>query len=168
MFGPGANCNAHTKSVATLALHSLTEPTDLEDIAKLGQSSNTCAYYVACQVLPQAQMFVLPYSLLCSATYRKALGLELHANTLMLIDKAHNLLAAIANLQSAAVSLQTVQMSNEQLKPYLERYMSRLSANHMQLLGQLKKVLMKEMVSYMTRNTAGNSKYKSRGIGNQQ
>jgi chromosome transmission fidelity protein 1 len=164
-----SKCPHHpsTESVATLALHSLTEPTDVEDMARLGQACLTCAYYATRHALPQAQLVVLPYSLLCSAKSREALGLKLHANTLVLIDEAHNLPAAIASLQSATVSLQTVQMAQEQLKRYLERYIDRLSAHHLQLLGQLK-VLMKGMVSSMNVKTMGNVKSKNCGISKQQ
>jgi chromosome transmission fidelity protein 1 len=140
------------ETIATLALHSLTEPTDVEDMAHLGASSKTCAYYATRQALPQAQLVVVPYNLLCNKPSREALGLKLHSNTLVLIDEAHNLPQAIAGMQSATVSLATIAASQEQLQLYLTRYMDKLSAHHLQLLGQLK-VLIRGLFASMDGNS---------------
>jgi chromosome transmission fidelity protein 1 len=122
----------------------LTEPTDVEDMTKLGVTSKTCAYYVTRKALPQAQLVVVPYNLLYSKPAWDRLGLTLHQNTLVLIDEAHNLPQAIANLQSATLSLAHTVVAQQQLQGYLENCMDRLSVHHLQLLGQLK-VLMREL-----------------------
>ncbi|KAG7348921.1 DEAD/DEAH box helicase domain protein [Nitzschia inconspicua] len=129
------------ETIATLALHSLTEPTDVEEMASLGSSSKTCAYYATRQALPQAQLVVVPYNLLCNKPSREALGLTLHDNTLILIDEAHNLPQAIASMQSATLTLTSTMTSLEQLQLYLTKYMDKLSAHHLQLLGQLKQLI---------------------------
>ena len=36
-----------TEAISTLALHSIVQPSDIEDLAKLGQTSQTCAYYAS-------------------------------------------------------------------------------------------------------------------------
>jgi chromosome transmission fidelity protein 1 len=104
------------ETISTLAFHSLSEPTDVEDMVKLGGTSKTCAYYATRQAIPQAQLVVVPYNLLCSKPSRDTLGLTLHHNTLVLIDEAHNLPQAIASMQSTTLSLSHTILAQEQLK----------------------------------------------------
>ena len=137
------------ESVATLALHGLVEATDLEDLAALGKATKTCAYYSTRRALPHAQLVVVPYGSLCSAKSREALGLELHSNSLVLVDEAHNLPDAIGNGTSATLTLGQAKGALGQLENYLSRYVDRLSAAHLRWLGQLKQ-LIRGLIAGMT------------------
>ena len=144
----------HAPSIATLALHSLTEPTDLEELAKLGQSSHTCAYYAARTALPHADLVVVPYSLLVSDKTRESVGLTLDDQTLVVIDEAHNLPQAIAQLQSCKVSLATCVLAKHQVDAYTKSYLDKLNPRHLQLLGQLK-LFVQGLIQAMTKQSSG-------------
>ncbi|OEU06464.1 DNA repair helicase [Fragilariopsis cylindrus CCMP1102] len=144
----------NNESIATLALHGLVEATDLEDIAKLGKTNNTCAYYATRMSIPIAQLIVLPYSLLCSKKSRVSLGLQIHSNTLVLVDEAHNLPDAISNLNSVTITKSMTVKAQQQLDNYLIRYVDKLSSSNLRLLGQLK-LLIRGLISSMTTTTGG-------------
>jgi chromosome transmission fidelity protein 1 len=142
----------NNESIATLALHGLVEATDLEDFAKLGKTNKTCAYYATRMSIPIAQLIVLPYSLLCSKKSRLSLGLQIHSNTLVLVDEAHNLPDAISNLNSVTITKSMTVKAQQQLDNYLIRYVDKLSSSNLRLLGQLK-LLIRGLISSMTTTT---------------
>jgi chromosome transmission fidelity protein 1 len=162
--GSGCACPYYQpSSIATLALHSLTEPTDLEEMATLGKSSQTCAYYASRQALPHAELVVVPYSLLVDAKTRDSVGLRLE-NSLVLIDEAHNLPSAIANLSSCRVSLPVCHAALAQVSKYTTKYIDRLNPRHLQFLGQLKTLLQgfaKSMTSTSMTTTSSESERQS-------
>ena len=47
--GKGSSCPllSSKEAVSTLALHMLAEPSDIEDLATIGQATHTCAYYAS-------------------------------------------------------------------------------------------------------------------------
>jgi len=132
-----------SSSMATLAVHSLATPVDLEDMIYLGNSTKTCAYYTTRQALPHAQCIVLPYSLLIDPKSRQAIGLDerILSHSLVLIDEAHNLPSAIQAATCAKLSLGVIQGSQRQLERYTQKYLNQLSSLHMKWLGQLKILL---------------------------
>ena len=152
--GGKAGCShyASEESVSTLALHGMVEATDLEDLVALGRATKTCAYYAARVSVPHAQLVVLPYSSLCSPSSREALGLELHFNTLVLVDEAHNLPDAISNLSSAILTQSVTEGARCQLTNYLQKYVDRLSPHHLRLLGDLKR-LVRGLIASMASNS---------------
>ncbi|MGK3748641.1 MAG: Rad3-related DNA helicase [Bacillariaceae sp.] len=152
----------NNESIATLALHGLVEATDLEDFAKLGKTNKTCSYYATRMSIPIAQLIVLPYSLLCSKKSRISLGLQIHSNTLVLVDEAHNLPDAISNLSSVTITKSMTVKAQQQLDNYLIRYVDKLSSSNLRLLGQLK-LLIRGLISSMTTTSGGgNNKKKQR------
>lgn len=128
-------------AVDTLALHTLAQPTDIEEAGRLGASSETCAYYASRVALPAAEVVTVPYNLLLSSSARTAVGLSLK-QSLVLIDEAHNLPEALRGLHSCRLSLPVVQMANIQLQNYVQRYIDRLSGRNIQYLGQLRKIVL--------------------------
>lgn len=138
--GSGCPLLASHEAVSTLSLHLLAEPTDIEEAAALGQSSQTCAYYAIRQSLPGAQVVVLPYSMLLSTQTRTAIGLSLRGS-LVIVDEAHNLPEALRAIHSARVSLPIVQAALGQLGRYVEKYKDRLAGRNLYYLGQLRKTL---------------------------
>ena len=155
--GGKAGCSHYTseESVSTLALHGMVEATDLEDLVALGRATKTCAYYAARTAVPHAQLVVLPYASLCSQSSRDALGLELHSNTLVLVDEAHNLPDAISNLTSATLTKSIAEGARSQLTNYLKKYVDRLSPHHLRLLGDLKR-LVRGLIASMDANSKPN------------
>ena len=139
--GNGCSHYSSQESVSTLALHGMVEATDLEDMVQLGRATKTCSYYAARAAVPHAQLVVLPYASLCSRSSREALGLDLHSNTLVLVDEAHNLPSTIANLTSATLAIGVAIGARHQLDNYLKKYVDRLSPHHLRLLGDLKRLI---------------------------
>ncbi|CAJ1946013.1 unnamed protein product [Cylindrotheca closterium] len=130
----------HPDAIATLALHALAHPTDVEDWREMGKATQTCSYYASRQALVHADLVVLPYSLLVAKETRDSIGLTLEGS-LVLVDEAHNLPQAIANLQSCTLTATTLEGASHQVNSYTKEYMDRLSPRHLQLLGQLKQLL---------------------------
>ncbi|KAL3938035.1 MAG: hypothetical protein SGBAC_006974 [Bacillariaceae sp.] len=130
----------HADAIATLALHALAHATDVEDWKEMGQMTQTCSYYASRQALHHADLVVLPYSLLVAKETRESIGLTLE-NSLVLVDEAHNLPQAIANLQSCTLTVTTLEGASHQVNSYTKEYMDRLSPRHLQFLGHLKQLL---------------------------
>ena len=129
------------EAVTTLSLHSLTEPTDIEEAATLGEASHACAYYASRQSLAAAQVVVLPYSMLLSTCTREAIGLSLQ-QSLVIVDEAHNLPEALRNIHSTRLSLPLVEAALGQLGRYVQKYQDRLAGRNLVYLGQLRKTLL--------------------------
>ena len=137
-----SSCKCPLKSATeTLALHLLTQPTDVEEAAELGKAAHTCAYYGSRQAVAAAQVVVVPYSILFSASTREAVGVSLK-ESLVIVDEAHNVPEALRAIHSCHLSLPMVEGSLHQLGAYVERYQSRLAGRHLFYLGQLRKVLL--------------------------
>ena len=132
---------ASREAVATLSLHLLTEPTDIEQAADMGESAHACAYYASRQSLAAAQVVVLPYSMLLSTCTRQAIGLSLK-ESLVIVDEAHNLPEALRAIHSTRLSLPVVRAALEQLGCYVEKYQDRLTGRNLLYLGQLRKTLL--------------------------
>jgi chromosome transmission fidelity protein 1 len=128
-------------AVDVLSLHILARPTDIEEAAALGKSTQTCSYYASRRALAAAQVVVLPYSLLLSPASRQALGLSLR-QALILMDEAHNLPEAVRAIHTCSLSLPICQAALSQLDLYIERYRMRLAGRNIYYLGQIRKVLL--------------------------
>ena len=125
-------------SVATLAIHSLAAPSDIEDWKEFGTQTKTCSYYASRQAVPNADLICLPYQMLVSSKTRESIGLTLHRNQVVLVDEAHNLPQAIASTESCKLSFKTLEDALYQVQTYTTKYIDRLSSRHLRLLGQLK------------------------------
>lgn len=139
--GTGCPLLACRPAVSTLALHALAQPTDIEEAAELGTSTQTCAYYASRAALAAAEVVVLPYSMLLNPKTRAAIGLSLQS-ALVVVDEAHNLPEALRSLHSCRLSLPVVQAALHQLTGYTQKYMDRLAGRNLHYLGQLRKILM--------------------------
>ena len=126
-------------AVDELSLHLLAQPTDIEEAARLGQTTNTCAYYASRTAVAAAELVVVPYALLLSKQTRQALGLSLR-NNLVIVDEGHNLPEAIRSSSSTQLDLVVAKAAQDQLTAYTTKYMSRLCGRNLHHLGQLKKV----------------------------
>ena len=151
------------EGIATLALHTLAQPSDIEEAAALGEASHACSYYASRvrylivvlfvatiahvsyhlhrqKSLAAAEVVVMPYSMLLSKSSREAVGLCLK-QCLVLVDEAHNLPEAIRSLHSCRLSLSVALAATDQLSAYIKRYTDRLAGRNLYYLGQLRKCL---------------------------
>lgn len=143
------------EAVATLGLHFLAMPSDIEDEALLGKSSHTCAYYATRVSIPAADVVAVPYSTLLSKENREAVGLALK-NACVIIDEAHNIPEALRSLKNCTLSLSTILLAYKQLQRYLTRYSNRLAGRNMFYLSQIQKCI-KAMIDYLNDTSNINS-----------
>ncbi|KAF9116824.1 DEAD H (Asp-Glu-Ala-Asp His) box helicase 11 [Mortierella sp. AM989] len=100
---------------------------DIEELAELGSELETCPYYGSRQTVRHCQLVTLPYNLLLHASTRESLKLAIKDN-ILLLDEAHNLINSLLQMHSVSLSLQQIQLAQEQLQVYLNRYEKRLSS----------------------------------------
>jgi chromosome transmission fidelity protein 1 len=140
---------SNTAAVETLALHTLAQPTDIEEAAFLGSTMQTCAYYASRSALAAAEVIVMPYSMLLSPQTRESIGLSLE-QAFVIVDEAHNLPEALRALHTSRLSLPVVKSAMEQLTLYIAKYVDRLAGRNLHYLGQLKRIL-KQIEKYLLR-----------------
>lgn len=136
------------EATSALALHMLAKPSDIEDLAGLGDASTTCAYYASREALAAAEVVVVPYNTLLSPHSRQAVGLNLQ-QSLVIIDEAHNIPEALRSLSSCRLTLSTIQGADLQLSNYIQKYASRLAGKNLFYLGQIRRFLI-STTKYLT------------------
>lgn len=62
---------------------------DIEDLVKAGQKARCCPYFLAKELKQQADITFMPYNYLLDPKARRAQGIELQ-NNIILLDEAHN------------------------------------------------------------------------------
>ncbi len=67
------------------------EPLDIEDLVKLGQSSGPCPYLLSKEMAGSADIVFMPYNYLIDAKNRMGLGKIVWENSVLIFDEAHNL-----------------------------------------------------------------------------
>ena len=78
----------------------------------------------------------LPYPLLLQKSAREALDLSIK-NHVVIIDEAHNLMDAISNIHSAAVTLSQLRNSLSQLTIYARKFKNRLKGKNRAYIAQV-------------------------------
>uniref|UniRef100_A0A452UGB8 DEAD/H-box helicase 11 n=1 Tax=Ursus maritimus TaxID=29073 RepID=A0A452UGB8_URSMA len=109
---------------------------DIEQLVALGKEARACPYYGSRFAIPAAQLVVLPYQMLLHAATRRAAGIRLQGQV-VLIDEAHNLVDTITGIHSAEVSGAQLCQAHSQLLQYMERYGKRLKAKNLMYIKQL-------------------------------
>ncbi|KAF7699344.1 ATP-dependent DNA helicase DDX11 [Silurus meridionalis] len=113
---------------------------DIEQLVQHGRGTHTCPYYSTRLAIPAAEVVVLPYQSLLHAATRKASGIKLK-DQIVIIDEAHNLTDTITALHSAEVSGAQLCRAHSQLSQYCDRYRSRLKAKNLMYIKQILFVL---------------------------
>ncbi|KAG7216090.1 hypothetical protein INR49_007842 [Caranx melampygus] len=76
---------------------------DMEQLLKLGKETHSCPYYATRLAIPPAQLVVLPYQMVLHEATRKAAGIQLKGQV-VIIDEAHNLSDTLSCIHSAELS----------------------------------------------------------------
>ncbi|XP_012254721.2 ATP-dependent DNA helicase DDX11 isoform X2 [Athalia rosae] len=109
---------------------------DVEDVSRIAQELNTCAYYSSRNSVEDGQVIILPYNSILHKSTRLSLGINLKGNVLI-IDEAHNLLDAIERMHSAEITGRNLLHSINQLTQYQNRFESRFSPMNLLSINQL-------------------------------
>uniref|UniRef100_A0A8C5SRR9 DEAD/H-box helicase 11 n=1 Tax=Laticauda laticaudata TaxID=8630 RepID=A0A8C5SRR9_LATLA len=114
----------------------LVEVKDIEQLVSLGKEMKACPYYGSRYAIPAAQLVVLPYQMLLHEATRKASGIQLK-DQVVIIDEAHNLIDTIASIYSTQVTGSQLCRAHSQLLQYMERYRKRLKAKNLMYIKQI-------------------------------
>ncbi|KAA8590164.1 hypothetical protein FQN60_014098 [Etheostoma spectabile] len=109
---------------------------DIEQMLKLGRETHSCPYYATRLAVPPAQLVVLPYQMLLHAATRKAAGIQLKGQV-VIIDEAHNLSDTLSCIHSAELNGAQLCRVHSQLTQYADRYKSRLKAKNLMYIKQI-------------------------------
>ncbi|XP_030587126.1 ATP-dependent DNA helicase DDX11 isoform X3 [Archocentrus centrarchus] len=109
---------------------------DIEQLLKLGREKQACPYYATRLAIPPAQLVVLPYQMVLHEATRRAAGIQLKGQVLI-IDEAHNLSDTLSCIHSAELSGAQLCRAHSQLSQYADRYKSRLKAKNLMYIKQI-------------------------------
>lgn len=134
---PNADNLSNTNQFRDNALATLP---DIEDLFGLGKKFQVCPYYASRAAIPGAEIITLPYPLLLQKTARDALGIKLEGNV-VIIDEAHNIMDAVANVYAAEVSLSDLRRARQMLGVYVKKFGKRLKGENRVMVAQLARVV---------------------------
>ncbi|XP_056272906.1 ATP-dependent DNA helicase DDX11 isoform X2 [Pseudoliparis swirei] len=109
---------------------------DIEQMLKLGRETHACPYYATRLAVPSAQLVVLPYQMLLHEATRRAAGVQLKGQV-VIIDEAHNLSDTLSSIHSAEITGAQLCRAHSQLTQYADRYKSRLKAKNLMYIKQI-------------------------------
>uniref|UniRef100_A0A8C2YWH0 DEAD/H (Asp-Glu-Ala-Asp/His) box helicase 11 n=1 Tax=Cyclopterus lumpus TaxID=8103 RepID=A0A8C2YWH0_CYCLU len=109
---------------------------DIEQMLKLGRETHSCPYYATRLAVPPAQLVVLPYQMLLHEATRRAAGVQLKGQV-VIIDEAHNLSDTLSSIHSAELTGAQLCRAHSQLTQYADRYKSRLKAKNLMYIKQI-------------------------------
>ncbi|KXX78602.1 ATP-dependent RNA helicase chl1 [Madurella mycetomatis] len=113
---------------------------DIEDIYRIGKELQLCPYYASRTAIPGAEVITLPYPLLLQKSAREALGIKLEGNV-VIIDEAHNVMDAVANVYAAEVRLSELRKARQMLGIYVKRFGKKLKGENRVMVAQVGKVV---------------------------
>ncbi|KAK0610954.1 helicase C-terminal domain-containing protein [Immersiella caudata] len=113
---------------------------DIEDMHQIGKGLQVCPYYASRTAIPGAEVITLPYPLLLQKSAREALGIKLEGNV-VIIDEAHNIMDAVANVYAAEVRLSELRRARQMLGVYVKRFGKKLKGENRVMVAQLGKVV---------------------------
>ncbi|KAI0547790.1 helicase C-terminal domain-containing protein [Xylaria curta] len=136
-FIPNANNLGQTHQFRDNVLATLP---DIEDLHSLGKTFQVCPYYASRTAIPGAEVITLPYPLLLQKSARDALGIKLDGN-IVIIDEAHNVMDAIANVYASEISLKDLVRARQLLGVYVKRFGKKLKGENRVMVGQVARVV---------------------------
>lgn len=141
-------------AIEELSSFTLTEILDMEEIIKTGKTLKACPYYSSRKAAEDAEIILVPYNTILHKATREANGIKLK-NNVIIIDEAHNLLEALAQMYNSELNYCQVFHASNQLKAYKERFKLRFSADNLLFINQIIYVLNKllKMLGEILNNT---------------
>jgi chromosome transmission fidelity protein 1 len=136
-FVPNADNIGQTHQFRDGALATLP---DIEDLFDLGKKLSVCPYYASRSAIPGAEIITLPYPLLLQKTARDALGIKLEGNV-VIIDEAHNIMDAVANVYAAEIGLSELKRGRQMLGVYVKRFGKKLKGENRVMVAQVARVV---------------------------
>jgi chromosome transmission fidelity protein 1 len=136
-FMPNAENLKQTHEFRDTALATLP---DIEDLHRVGKELQVCPYYASRTAIPGAEVITLPYPLLLQKSARDALGIKLEGNVVV-IDEAHNIMDAVANVHAAEIRLTELRRARQMLGIYVKRFGKRLKGENRVMVAQVGKVI---------------------------
>lgn len=115
------------------------------EVSKQGKLSNGCPYFATRKSVPQCQLVLLPYQVLLHDGTRKAWGIELKDNVIVL-DEAHNVLNTISSLYSAEISTKSLTLALRLIREYNAHYKLKLLAHNLLYMKQLESLTSKMLI----------------------
>ncbi|KAK0736697.1 helicase C-terminal domain-containing protein [Apiosordaria backusii] len=113
---------------------------DIEDMYRIGKQLQVCPYYASRTAIPGAEVITLPYPLLLQKNAREALGIKLEGNV-VIIDEAHNIMDAVANVYAADIRLSELRKGRQMLGVYVKRFGKKLKGENRVMVAQIGKVI---------------------------
>ena len=113
---------------------------DIEDLHRIGKDLQVCPYYASRTAIPGAEVITLPYPLLLQKSTRDALGIKLEGNV-VIIDEAHNIMDAVANVYAAEICLSELRKARQMLGIYVKRFGKKLKGENRVMVAQIGKVV---------------------------
>lgn len=113
---------------------------DIEDLHQLGKSLSVCPYYASRTALPGAEIITLPYPLLLQKSARDALGVKLEGSV-VIIDEAHNIMDAVANVHAAEIKLSDLRRGRAMLGVYVKKFGKKLKGVNRVNVGRVGRVI---------------------------
>ncbi|KAI2622752.1 DNA repair helicase [Hypomontagnella submonticulosa] len=113
---------------------------DIEDLFELGKKLHVCPYYASRTAVPGAEIITLPYPLLLQKSARDALGIKLEGNV-VIIDEAHNIMDAVANVYASEVSLGELKRARQMLGVYVKKFGKKLKGENRVMVAQVARVV---------------------------
>ena len=110
-----------------------------------------CPYYASRTALPGSEIVTLPYPLLLQKSAREALGIKLEGNV-VIVDEAHNIMDAVANVHSAEIKLSDMKRAKGMLGVYVKRFGKKLKGVNRVNVGRVGRVI-EGLTEWMTEAT---------------
>lgn len=123
-------------AVEELSNWALVEVQDVEDLVNSSKELNACPYYASRKAAEDAEIVLVPYNTILHKATREANGIHLKDN-IVIIDEAHNLLEALAQMHNSDLSYGQLYHTLHQLKRYKTKYNTRFSAQNLLTINQL-------------------------------
>ncbi|XP_075066685.1 ATP-dependent DNA helicase DDX11 isoform X2 [Mixophyes fleayi] len=133
------------------------EVKDIEQLVSQARKVKACPYYATRYAIPAAQVVILPYQMLLHDSTRRASGIRLK-DQVVIIDEAHNLIDTITGMYSSQVTGSQFCQAHSQLAQYMERYRSRLKAKNLMYIKQIL-FLLEKFVGALGGNVKQNPNY---------
>jgi chromosome transmission fidelity protein 1 len=122
------------------SLHILSETHDVEDLASLSKTSNTCTYYASRSAIPGSRLVCLPYQILFSKQARESLGIDLKGSV-VIVDEAHNIPESIRSMASQKIDLVCIERCERAIGAYVRKYEGRLGGKNLEYCLGIKRVV---------------------------